>query len=679
MTRITSRPVRRLRVYLLFVAMAAGLGASQPPVTARADATQIVSVSGWMQQGGTPISVDVLVAEPAGTDPKVLEQQALALAKASETPPSDLFRTLGAVWDQFFDHGRQNDEVVQSYNPQGDPTGGAGLAAVTAAEQTWSSVEGSSFRYSLGGTTTRCPSLVPLCPGVPHLDGQNDVGWFDLGNSILGISYMAVNRFDGTILEADVALNRNPLFPWSTDGSGIDLQTVITHEDGHVAGLGHSPNPAAVMYPILFLGQIKRTLSADDADTLRFLYPHKPSAVVSTTRAADGFRILDELGAANDRTNDYEPGGLNARGAAAFVADVPQGEGVFVGSSDGVREIVRSGGIADGLTLGDGVPDRIGSNDQGELAFAFQLGPFAFPFGLGAALFHYRPADGSVQAVVRPGVTPAPGGGVFRGVVGARISNQGQIAFGGLVDTPSGPALGVFEVQANGVIRAIARPGDHLSGRTALSAANPALNDRGDVAFEAVLIGDRGSSLFLRHADSGAIELLVRSGDPAPGGGFVQSAIHPDLNSHDDVLFAGDLTSPPRRLRTLGLFLRTATETVAVARPGDLMPDGSRLGTVGRVSFQFSLNDSGDIAFAAIINLAETAVYRRFHGDLDLAARTGMLVPGIGLMQEIQPPIAVFSPFPNGGALIDARGDVLFQVVTFIAGRSLLLVANPKA
>jgi len=649
-------------------ALTLGLGASRSTLTARADAGQIVSVSGWTEQAGVPIGVDIMVAEPAGADGQALEQQALALVKASSTPPSDFFHSELGFWDQFFDHDRQNDVVVQSYNPAGDPTGGVGLTSLVAAEQTWSSVDGTRFRYSFGGTTTRCPSLIPECPGGGRLDGQNDVGWFDFGSSfILGITFIDFNFFDGSILESDVVLAQKPLVPWSTDGSSLDLETAMTHEDGHVAGLGHSPDPAAVMYPFLSLGQIKRTLTADDADGLRFLYPTKPSTAVVSTNAAYGFRIVDELGAANDRMNDYEPGGLDARGDAAFVADVPQGEGVFVGSSNGVTELARSGGVADGLTLGDIELERIGSNDQGDVVFAFQLGQFALPFGLGGALFHYSAADGSVHALVRPGVTPAPGGGVFRGVQGARISNQGHIAFGGLVDTPGGPAPGVFEVAPDGVIRAIARPGDQLPGGTALSAAFPALNDRGDVAFEAVLTGDRGSSLYLWHADSGTVELLVRSGDTAPGGGFVQSARRPELNIQGNVLFAGDLTTPPRRLRTLGLFLRTAAGTVAVARPGDLMPDGARMLTVGRVGSPYSLNEAGEITFAANFNLY-TAVYRKSRGELSPVARCGMVIRGIGQIVDC-------NPFAN--VLINARGDVLFEVVT--ATGSLLLVANPKA
>jgi hypothetical protein len=75
----------------------------------------------------------------------------------------------------------------------------------------------------------------------------------------------------GTILDADILFNPNRDF--STDGASgnEDLQTVATHEIGHLFGLAHSGVVRATMFP--FAPDNERTLSYDDVAALAFLYP----------------------------------------------------------------------------------------------------------------------------------------------------------------------------------------------------------------------------------------------------------------------------------------------------------------------------------------------------------------------------------------------------------------------
>jgi hypothetical protein len=56
------------------------------------------------------------------------------------------------------------------------------------------------------------------------------------------------------------------------DGIGpeIDLPTVLLHEFGHALGLGHSTDPASVMYP--FYSGARRSLHADDIAGIQFIY-----------------------------------------------------------------------------------------------------------------------------------------------------------------------------------------------------------------------------------------------------------------------------------------------------------------------------------------------------------------------------------------------------------------------
>ncbi|KAJ9683511.1 hypothetical protein PVL29_019192 [Vitis rotundifolia] len=53
--------------------------------------------------------------------------------------------------------------------------------------------------------------------------------------------------------------------------NSIDLQTVATHEIGHLLGLGHSSVEAAIMYPSISRGATKG-LNQDDIDGIRALY-----------------------------------------------------------------------------------------------------------------------------------------------------------------------------------------------------------------------------------------------------------------------------------------------------------------------------------------------------------------------------------------------------------------------
>ena len=58
-------------------------------------------------------------------------------------------------------------------------------------------------------TTTRCPSLVRECPGAQRNDRFNDVGWAQLQNGTLGVTWST----SGTD-EADMAINTR--YAWTT-------------------------------------------------------------------------------------------------------------------------------------------------------------------------------------------------------------------------------------------------------------------------------------------------------------------------------------------------------------------------------------------------------------------------------------------------------------------------------
>jgi len=155
--------------------------------------------------------------------------------------------------------------VVQSYTPAGEPVSAQSILQATQA--TWSSA-GSRFRMSFGGTTSRCPSIVQECPGPQRLDRFNDVGWAGLSGGTLGVTWSTIGGTD----EADMALSTR--VPWSTGCANVagsfDTQTVLLHENGHVAGLGHAASTASVMYP--FYQGARCSLDVLDQQAIQTLY-----------------------------------------------------------------------------------------------------------------------------------------------------------------------------------------------------------------------------------------------------------------------------------------------------------------------------------------------------------------------------------------------------------------------
>lgn len=68
------------------------------------------------------------------------------------------------------------------------------------------------------------------------------------------------------------------------DGSkvAVDLESVVTHEIGHVLGLAHSSVKGAVMYPSLKPRSKKVELKIDDVEGVQALYGSNPNFVFSS-------------------------------------------------------------------------------------------------------------------------------------------------------------------------------------------------------------------------------------------------------------------------------------------------------------------------------------------------------------------------------------------------------------
>jgi Matrixin len=224
-----------------------------------ADQTRVVAVDG-VDKHRSDLRVEILVVVPADASARAAGNRALEAQGATRQPDvqSAAYTLTGLRWDVL--------PVVQNYNPSGQATT-AGRTALTNTYGDWSSVSGSTYRITSGGTTSRCPSLVQGCGFGQRFDGFNDVGWRRLSGGTLGVTW-----YSTSIDEADMAINTR--YRWSTGcrqvSGAFDLETVFLHENGHVAGLGHSSDPSAVMYPSYQTARC--TLGQDDRNGLAALY-----------------------------------------------------------------------------------------------------------------------------------------------------------------------------------------------------------------------------------------------------------------------------------------------------------------------------------------------------------------------------------------------------------------------
>src|SRR5205085_5543646 len=190
----------------------------------------------------------------------------------------------------------------------------------------------------------------------------------------------------------------------------------------------------------------------------------------------------------------------------------------------------------------------------------------------------------------------------------ASMNTAGDIVFPGVVRTMKGVApnngfgQGIFLADRNGRITKVAAPGDPAPGGNVFDfAANPWINDRGDIAFGAHVAREECipimpgcmESVYFKSAATGEIESIAHQGGQAANGNFYRGAWGPAVNNSGDLVFMGELTPPPGLTSARGIILRSRGVTAPIARPGDIMPDGRKILTVNPASSagNYSLNN----------------------------------------------------------------------------------------
>ncbi|MEN0066267.1 MAG: matrixin family metalloprotease [Myxococcota bacterium] len=160
---------------------------------------------------------------------------------------------------------------------EGDAPNLNGLeTAIDASFDAWANVD-DAYVFAEKQTSSLAPEVA--------LDDENLVFFttdWPAGNEALAITTSWADDA-GHIVQYDIYINAT--IPWSTTGAkdAFDLQAAITHEVGHVLGIGHSEVAEATMFAKHEPGDVqRRVLDSDDQEAARYLYDSPPAAPEDT-------------------------------------------------------------------------------------------------------------------------------------------------------------------------------------------------------------------------------------------------------------------------------------------------------------------------------------------------------------------------------------------------------------
>ncbi|MCH2100539.1 MAG: IPT/TIG domain-containing protein [Planctomycetes bacterium] len=151
-----------------------------------------------------------------------------------------------------------------------DPNSFSGLdgeavrSAVQLSMAQWNSVPRSALNFTLGVDVSGADYT-----GNNHViyyDPNNNSGWFGGGSMTVAVTPIQYSTGNGKIQDIDVIFNgRRWDFSTGIVPGDFDIQDVLTHELGHVAGLDHSPVHGSSMWPYVAPGQwLHRSITEDD-------------------------------------------------------------------------------------------------------------------------------------------------------------------------------------------------------------------------------------------------------------------------------------------------------------------------------------------------------------------------------------------------------------------------------
>jgi YVTN family beta-propeller protein len=159
------------------------------------------------------------------------------------------------------------------------PFGAAELAAIRAGFAAWMTVDGAAVPMSELPPTAQ--TVASMRDGINLVTSVDPEVEFTLGALAITPTTSFTRRsaygdrivLPGQIVDADMIINPNSPFTTTGEANKYDLQSVVTHEAGHLLGLSHTGVLDATMFFVIQPGEDARTLTDDDRSAIAAAYP----------------------------------------------------------------------------------------------------------------------------------------------------------------------------------------------------------------------------------------------------------------------------------------------------------------------------------------------------------------------------------------------------------------------
>jgi hypothetical protein len=294
---------------------------------------------------------------------------------------------------------------------------------------------------------------------------------------------------------------------------------------------------------------------------------------------------------------------MNDEGSVAFVATLAGGRGaagVFLASESRLRTIASSGMKAPVILGGIGVFaefEAVSLNNRGDVAFLAWVRHGRETI----EVVYVARKMGAVHQLTKVAAVgeAAPGGGFYAGFGAPVVNNRGAIAFPAVVKL--GPAFGaIFVAPAEGSAHLFLGTGDPAptGGMFARFSERIGFDDSGRVAFGAFINGG-GPDFGIFVADGADRRAIAARGQAAPSGGVYASFSAWPAMSHTGELAYVAATEQGSAFD--GVFLMDAAgKLTRVVEPGDSLMDGGKLSSLGLYPTVAVASD-GSVSFLGVV------------------------------------------------------------------------------